>query len=44
MELTFIGHACFLLENDAGVRVLLDPYQPGAFGGRMGLKLSLIHI
>jgi L-ascorbate metabolism protein UlaG (beta-lactamase superfamily) len=41
MELTFIGHACFLLENDAGVRVLLDPYQPGAFGGRMGLKAFL---
>jgi L-ascorbate metabolism protein UlaG (beta-lactamase superfamily) len=37
VRLTFVGHACFLVETDAGVRVLLDPYQPGAFGGRMGL-------
>lgn len=38
MKLTFIGHACFLCESDAGTRVLLDPYRPGAFEGRIGLR------
>ncbi len=38
MKLSYIGHACFLVESDAGVRVLMDPYQPGAFGGAIGLK------
>ncbi len=38
MRLTFIGHACFLCESDAGTRVLLDPYRPGAFEGRIGLR------
>jgi L-ascorbate metabolism protein UlaG (beta-lactamase superfamily) len=37
MRMTFIGHACVLVEGTAGTRVLLDPYQPGAFGGRFGL-------
>jgi len=26
------------VEGDAGPRILLDPYQPGAFQGRMGLR------
>lgn len=38
MKLTYIGHACFLVQSQAGLRILLDPYQPYAFGGRMGLK------
>lgn len=38
MKLTFIGHACFLVESDAGLRILLDPYLPGTFGGKMGLR------
>lgn len=38
MKLTFIGHACFLCESDAGLRVLLDPYRPGAFDGRIALR------
>ena len=38
MKLTFIGHACFRVESDAGLRILVDPYLPGAFGGKMGLK------
>lgn len=46
MKLTFIGHACFLCESDAGLRVLLDPYRPGAFDGRIGLRsfLEPVHI
>jgi len=38
MKLTFIGHACFLCETTTGVRVLLDPYRPGAFDGRIALR------
>lgn len=38
MQLTFIGHACFLAESSTGLRVLMDPYQPYAFEGRMGLR------
>lgn len=38
MKLSFIGHACFLVESDSGTRILLDPYQPNAFGGKIGLR------
>jgi len=34
MRITYFAHACFGLEG-AGLRVLLDPYEPGGFGGRM---------
>lgn len=37
MKLSYIGHACFLVESDTGTRVLMDPYQPGAFRGQIGL-------
>jgi len=38
MTITYIGHACFLIEGDGGPRILVDPYRPGAFGGRLGLE------
>lgn len=28
MQITWYGHSCFILENDAGVRVLTDPCDP----------------
>ncbi len=34
MRITYFGHACFGLAGD-GLRVLLDPYEPMGFGGRM---------
>jgi len=34
MKITYFAHSCFGLEG-AGLRVLLDPYEPGGFGGRM---------
>ena len=37
MHLTYVGHACFLAVSDSGLRILLDPYQPGAFGGKIAL-------
>jgi len=32
MKVKWLGHACFLLTSDSGVRILTDPYTPGAFG------------
>jgi L-ascorbate metabolism protein UlaG (beta-lactamase superfamily) len=34
MRITFFAHACFGLAG-GGLRVLLDPYEPMGFGGRM---------
>jgi L-ascorbate metabolism protein UlaG (beta-lactamase superfamily) len=32
MKVKWLGHACFLLTSEAGVRIVTDPYTPGAFG------------
>ena len=32
MTLTWLGHACFLLESEDG-RVVFDPYEPGSVPG-----------
>lgn len=37
MKLRFFGHACVLLETANACRVIFDPFQPGAFGGRIAL-------
>lgn len=36
MKIHYYGHAALGLEGDGGMRILLDPYMPGAFDGRMG--------
>jgi L-ascorbate metabolism protein UlaG (beta-lactamase superfamily) len=36
MKVKWLGHACFLLTSDDGVRVLTDPYTSGAFGLNYG--------
>lgn len=36
MKVHYYGHAAIGLESEGGLRVLLDPYMPGAFEGRMG--------
>ena len=36
MEIKWLGHACFLLEAESGLRLITDPYQSGAFGGAIG--------
>jgi L-ascorbate metabolism protein UlaG (beta-lactamase superfamily) len=38
MRLDFLGHAAFLLESASGLRVLIDPYESGGFGGRVGYR------
>jgi len=32
MKVRWLGHACFLLSDAAGTRVMTDPYATGAFG------------
>jgi L-ascorbate metabolism protein UlaG (beta-lactamase superfamily) len=32
MKVRWLGHACFLLTSDSGLRIITDPYTPGAFG------------
>lgn len=38
MNLHFIGHACFLISSADGTRLIIDPFQPGAFKGRIRLE------
>lgn len=36
MEITWFGHASFLLKAADGGRLIIDPYESGAFGGAIG--------
>lgn len=38
MTIKYLGHACFLLVDSRGLRVMVDPYEPGAFGNAIGYK------
>ena len=33
MRIKYIAHSCFLIETGAGIRILTDPYEPGAYDG-----------
>ena len=35
MRLTYLGHASFLVENSEGTKILIDPYEPNAFDGKI---------
>jgi L-ascorbate metabolism protein UlaG (beta-lactamase superfamily) len=35
MRIKWYGHAAFKITTDGGVRVIIDPYQSGAFGGAL---------
>ncbi len=35
MKIKFYGHAAFNITTDTGVRIIIDPYQSGAFGGAL---------
>jgi L-ascorbate metabolism protein UlaG (beta-lactamase superfamily) len=35
MKIKWYGHAAFLITSDQGVRIILDPYESGAFGGAL---------
>lgn len=32
MKLKWLGHASFLITSDKGIKIITDPYKPGAFG------------
>jgi len=36
MNIRYLGHACFLVTADSGVKLVFDPYEPGGFGGGIG--------
>jgi L-ascorbate metabolism protein UlaG (beta-lactamase superfamily) len=36
MKIQWLGHAAFLLQTRDGTRILMDPYEAGAFGGAVG--------
>jgi len=33
-----MGHSCFLLEGDGGVKIITDPYESGSYKGQMGYR------
>ncbi len=36
MKIQWLGHAAFLLETRDGVRIVMDPYESGSYGGALG--------
>lgn len=36
MEISWLGHSCFLLETSRGTRLITDPYESGGYGGAVG--------
>ena len=36
MEISWLGHACFLIETSQGTRLITDPYESGGYGGAVG--------
>ena len=35
MKIKWYGHAAFLVTSDQGTHIMMDPYEPGAFGGQL---------
>ena len=35
MKIKWYGHAAFALTTSQGVKIIIDPYEPGAFGGAL---------
>jgi L-ascorbate metabolism protein UlaG (beta-lactamase superfamily) len=35
MKIKFLAHAAFLLTSDKGTKILIDPYEPGGFEGKL---------
>ena len=38
MNISWIGHACFLIVTEDGVRIVTDPYDVDAYGGAIGYR------
>lgn len=35
MRVDYLGHACFLVTGDSGMKTAFDPYEPDCFGGAL---------
>jgi L-ascorbate metabolism protein UlaG (beta-lactamase superfamily) len=35
MKIKWYGHSAFLITSDQGAKIMIDPYEPGAFGGQL---------
>ncbi len=35
MKIKWYGHAAFLITSDKGTKIIIDPYEPGAFSGQL---------
>ena len=35
MKIKWYGHAAFLITSDEGTKIMIDPYEPGAFGDQL---------
>jgi len=35
MKIKWYGHSAFLITSDQGTKIMMDPYEPGAFGGQL---------
>lgn len=35
MKVKWYGHAAFLLTSDKGIKIIIDPYESGAYGGQL---------
>src|SRR4030043_1051422 len=35
MKIKYYGHAAFLITPNQGSKIIIDPYEPGAFGGQL---------
>lgn len=35
MKIKWYGHSAFLITSDQGIKVILDPYEAGAYGGQL---------
>ena len=36
MKIKWLGHAAFLFTSEKGIRMIIDPYESGGFGGAVG--------
>lgn len=44
MRLTYYGHSAFMLTSNDNVNVLMDPYQPGGYGGAIAFEPIPEHV
>lgn len=35
MKIKWYGHSAFLITSDEDIKIIMDPYEPGAFGGQL---------